>query len=372
MSTFWIVAFTLVGLVNVALALIVLLHRSSGNEPAGLLRVCVAAFAVVVASAFETAGLALLGLRMFGLMHIAWIDISVVVPISGIAVFVGALLGRPSKASVKVVAALGLAVIPIAIDAMFITPFDLRLETADVALPAAREGVLPLKVAILADLQSTTVAEHQRNAIATIMSTEPDLILIPGDIFQGTESMFHAQAPSFRELLSELHAPGGVFAVQGNTDTGRLFSQLFDGTGIRVLNDEVVRFTVHDRKVALLGLSMAHFVWDERCQEFAREPGEDEVRIAMAHIPDAVYSLPRGSSRVDLFVAGHTHGGQVSFPFIGPPVILTSVPKAVAAGGLHDLDGRRIYISRGVGMERGLAPRIRWRVPPEVSLLTLK
>jgi predicted MPP superfamily phosphohydrolase len=43
----------------------------------------------------------------------------------------------------------------------------------------------------------------------------------------------------------------------------------------------------------------------------------------------------------------------------------------VAAGGLHAIDGNPIYVSRGVGCERGQAPRIRFFCPPEISLLTL-
>jgi len=50
---------------------------------------------------------------------------------------------------------------------------------------------------------------------------------------------------------------------------------------------------------------------------------------------------------------------------------LSSVPRAVAAGGLHDLEGRRVYVSRGIGWEHGWAPRVRFSCPPEVSLLTL-
>ena len=370
MSLFWIVAFSLVAVVNVSLALIVLLHRTS-DQPAGILRVLLAAFVVSAATVAETIGLAVFGLGMFGFMHVAWIDVSIVVPISGIAVFVGTLRGKPASLSVKVIAALGLAVIPIAIDAQFVTPFDLRLETGAFDVPADRAGTLPLKIAVLADLQATTVGDHERNAIDTLMATEPDLILIPGDVFQGSATMFHSEVADFRELLSGLHAPGGVFAVHGNTDSRRPASTLFDGTDIQVLDDEVVRFQVRDRSVALLGLSMAYVGRDRRCADFANTPGDQELRIVMGHVPDIVYSIPRGSSRVDLVVAGHTHGGQVSFPFIGPPVVLTSVPRNVAAGGLHVLDGRRIYISRGVGMERGLAPRIRWRCPPEVSLITL-
>jgi len=371
MSVLWILAFAGVAIINSALALVVLLHRTS-DAPAGLGRVFVAAMAVSAATVAEAVGLAVFGLGMFGFMHLAWIDVSIVVPLAGLAVFAGALRGKPSKPIVMIIAALALAVIPIAIDAMFITPFDLRLETAEFALPPERAGSQPLKIAVLADLQATTIGDHERNSVATLMATEPDLILIPGDVFQGTESMFHSEVKSFRSLLSELHAPGGVFAVRGNTDSRRLFQGLFEGTEIRVLRDEVARFRIHDREVALLGLSMSSFVWTERCNEFVNTPGDEEVRILMGHVPDVVRSLPRGCTRVDLTVAGHTHGGQVSFPFIGPPVVLSTVPNHVAAGGLHEIDDRRIYVSRGVGMERGLAPRIRWRVPPEVSLITVR
>jgi predicted MPP superfamily phosphohydrolase len=73
-----------------------------------------------------------------------------------------------------------------------------------------------------------------------------------------------------------------------------------------------------------------------------------------------------------LLVAGHTHGGQVQIPFFGPPITLSRVPRSVAAGGFHSLDGRAIYVSRGIGNERGWAPRVRFLAPPEVSLLTLE
>ena len=77
-------------------------------------------------------------------------------------------------------------------------------------------------------------------------------------------------------------------------------------------------------------------------------------------------------SRIDLVVSGHTHGGQIVVPFFGPIMTLSHVPRSVAAGGLHQIDGNYIYVSRGVGCERMQAPRIRFLCPPEISLLTLK
>ena len=50
---------------------------------------------------------------------------------------------------------------------------------------------------------------------------------------------------------------------------------------------------------------------------------------------------------------------------------LTSVPRPIAAGGLHDLDGNAIYVGRGVGLERAQAPQVRFGVRPNIGILTL-
>ena len=94
------------------------------------------------------------------------------------------------------------------------------------------------------------------------------------------------------------------------------------------------------------------------------------LRLLVAHRPDVIYTLSP-SSRIDLIVAGHTHGGQVVVPGFGPLITLSRIPRAIAAGGLHAMDGNRIYISRGAGSEQGQAPRLRVFCPPEVSILEI-
>ena len=93
-------------------------------------------------------------------------------------------------------------------------------------------------------------------------------------------------------------------------------------------------------------------------------------RILLAHRPDIALLLPPDSG-IDLTVSGHTHGGQVAVPLLGPLVTSSRVSRAVAAGGLHDVRGNPLFVSTGVGMTRLDAPQIRLLTQPAVGLITL-
>ena len=105
-------------------------------------------------------------------------------------------------------------------------------------------------------------------------------------------------------------------------------------------------------------------------ERLAAETTPGDTVIAVSHYPDVVLDLPADTT-VDLVISGHTHGGQVSIPGFGPPMTLSNVPRVVAAGGLHVVDGHPVYVSTGVGLERGQAPQLRFNVRPSVALLTI-
>ena len=130
---------------------------------------------------------------------------------------------------------------------------------------------------------------------------------------------------------------------------------------------------VRDRVVTLCGIFCDRYLTPDSlralrdCESLS---GEGDIRLLLSHSPDSALALSP-ASRIDLVVAGHTHGGQVALPLLGPPITFSGVPRVVSAGGLHTLDGHHVYVSRGIGREGNQAPRVRFLCPPEVSIINL-
>ncbi|MFN8041631.1 MAG: metallophosphoesterase [Acidimicrobiales bacterium] len=281
--------------------------------------------------------------------------------------------GRASSVTGPAVAVLALGVLvgPVGWWASTVAPDRLEVQEPTVAL-VGRAGREPLRIGVLADLQTRSVGPHEQEAVDRLLAARPDLILVPGDVYQGDPGSLPDQLGALHSLLGRLHAPGGVYVVQGDFDPPGQLAQIFAGTDARLLRDEVVHLDVRDRRVTLAGLDLD--VWTPSAAAalagLDADRGGDDIRIVVAHRPDAVLRLPV-PTRVDLVVAGHTHGGQISLPVLGPPLTLSAVPRPVAAGGLHEVDGRRIFVSKGVGMERGQAPPVRLGVTPDIGIITL-
>lgn len=367
---------TAVSVAAAAAGVVVLLvaRRRTGRVTTGavLLAVFVSGCAVAAASAVGVAS----GLGVFGLAHLWYLAVVVAVPILGLAVLgVGRLRSRGRARTSRSAAALGVLLLvpgPLGVYATHIAPYRLEVDQVTVPLDAARAGERRVRVAVLADLQTAGVGAHERAAVREVLHSEPDVILIPGDLFQGSFETLLREAPELRRLLSSLRAPGGVYFVEGDVDRGDRIEALLSETGIRILDDEVVAIRVGDRRLLIGGTrkdyrsaAAARVRW-----ELVEAAGDEAITILMSHRPDTVLALPPASG-LDLTVAGHTHGGQISLPLIGPLVTLSEVPRAVGAGGLHTVDGNRIYVSTGVGMERGDAPQVRFGVRPSVAVLDL-
>ena len=251
-----------------------------------------------------------------------------------------------------------------------------RLESRRHALSLGGGGTAEapgtLRIVHLSDIQSAEPGEHERRALRVAAALRPDLVLLTGDYAQPRAGGAPREAVERRLhalLRAEgLSAPLGVFAVPGDVDLH--WPAPLEGLGWRLLSDQSARLALPGgRTLAVIGLSLetSRGRAPARLRALLDEAQEADYRVVLGHRPDFARDLAP-LRRADLALAGHTHGGQVTLPFFGPLITKSSLPRRYA-GGLEDYAGLPLHVSRGVGMERGTAPQLRFLCPPEVCLL---
>jgi uncharacterized protein len=332
-------------LLLVAVALVVLRARRLRAVPWGSL------LALATAALFLAA---ILGEDPFGVLRLLAYAVFAQAPLAAIALALVLRKDAPKTAALSAV--LGLILLGIAADAFLIEPR--MLEISRVSLTTTKL-TRPVRIAVVADLQMDSFGDHEREALAAVLRERPDLILMPGDYIQADD---HAAYEAARGALAaylraiDFRAPLGVYAVEGNVD-GPAWTEIFAGLPITVF--PATNTVVHD-DIAVTGLTLG-----DSFDRGILVPAAPRFHIAVGHAPD--FSL--GRVEADLLVAGHTHGGQVRLPFVGPLITLSAVPRSHAAGTTHLAGGRTLVVSRGIGMERHNAPRLRFLCRPEIVII---
>ncbi|MGN6695529.1 MAG: metallophosphoesterase [Aquihabitans sp.] len=341
-------------------------------------RVATSSATVLVRTALAGAVLSVLGglvvllvgpADLFAAAHYWYLVIVVGVPIAAVGLVAAAARGWPSRRWLGLGAVVLLVVPPtLGFWSTHVAPYQLREDRVDLALRSGRTLDRPLRIGVLSDLQNVGITGYEQGAVDRLMRQRPDLILIAGDLFQGGQAQLEATLPAYRQLLGRLDAPGGVFVVRGDVDGGG-FDPIVEGTGVTVLDDEVTTTEVDGQRVVIGGVRLQFDATAAQpvYEQLEATAGADPV-ILLAHRPDAV-SMLASDSRVDLTIAGHTHGGQIALPFFGPLTTMSSLPRSVGAGGLHEVEGNAIYVSTGIGMERNHAPQVRFLTRPSYGII---
>ena len=251
---------------------------------------------------------------------------------------------------------LTLAIVIVGTDAFLIEPYHLKVTHLTLSSNKLDQ---PLRIAILADIQTDSPGSYEAKVLARVKQASPDLILFLGDYIQAPFDQFSAAAKALNQIIkqADLSAPLGMYAIQGNWEH-TAWTQVFDQTAVQLIEDTT---TLDLGPLTLTGLSFPDSTHPYDL------PTESAYHIAMGHCPD--FAL--GQTHADLMLAGHTHGGQVCLPGIGPLLFFSQVPRTWASGLTEVTPNQYLYVSRGIGMEHGSAPRMRFLCPPELVILTL-
>ncbi len=196
----------------------------------------------------------------------------------------------------------------------------------------------PLKIVQLSDLHTYAFGSREEKVLEIIQREAPDAILISGDTV-ANEGDWNSVAI----LLSRLRAPLGVFLVRGNWEHWRPNLDeltVYESSGITFLNNDAHPLS---QKVWVVGLDDSLAGAPDQQRAFAKVPS-GAFRIVLFHSPAYFDSI---GARIDLGLAGHTHGGQVRIPLL-PPLWLPEGSGAYVEGW-YARGSERMYVSRGVG-----------------------
>ncbi|MEJ2689490.1 MAG: CDP-archaeol synthase [Deltaproteobacteria bacterium] len=229
-------------------------------------------------------------------------------------------------------------------------------------LPRALDG---FRILLLTDLHLDGQPGLAETIVNLVSPLQVDICLIGGDIRMGT---YGPLAPALRELkkvIPHFHAELGIFGVLGNHDCLEMIPDLEDLGIVMLVNDSVFLQKGNDG-LYLAGLDDSHYYkTHDPAMAYADIP-LDAFSIVLSHSPEAFRDV--ASFGPDLFLCGHTHGGQIRLPGRGPIFTHSRAPRFTAAG-LWQYGKMVGYTSCGVGSS-GIP--LRFNCTPEISLLTLK
>lgn len=228
-------------------------------------------------------------------------------------------------------------------------------------LPPSFDGY---RIAFLTDTHVAGFVRRQfyREVVAQVTRFDPDLVLLGGDFVTWNRHI----ALMADVLLTDLTARDGVLAILGNHDYWAGAAEVrtaMEAKGVRFIVNKSVTVTRDGHELPVVGIDEVYR--GEPDIEAAFAAVKRGPAIGVTHHPDMIDFIE--DRRLDLLLCGHTHGGQIRFPFFGAVVVPSRHEQRYAAG-FQRVGGVLMYVSRGIGA----IPPLRILCRPEVATFTLR
>ncbi len=258
------------------------------------------------------------------------------------------------------------------VDGLIVEPLSIQPESVAIVSDNWQTEAAPLRIVHISDTHIERFTRRERDAVQMVNSLDADLILMTGDYLNISFLRDPQARQAFRDFVGQLRSRYGIYAAWGNTDVPIWRDELVAGLDITILEDEIATLQINGQPISLVGLNVHQHSIDKdikKLQQLAPRLPQDSFNILLYHTPDLMPEVVE-TGQFDLYLAGHTHGGQIRLPWYGAIVTASIYGKRYEAG-LYQEGRTSLYVSRGLGFEGGSAPRVRFFCPPEITVLTL-
>jgi hypothetical protein len=240
-------------------------------------------------------------------------------------------------------------------------PRRLEVTTVAIPLPELAAGSAPIRIVQLSDLHSPSNLALHETLATRVRALRPHAIVFTGDAVNTPAGLEAARA-----LFARLGTIAPTYAVRGNRDVVLRGAPLFDGTGAVELDGATAGFQDGPNRLVFVGAATPK-AW-RGVRAMLRATPKGTVAVVLGHSPDRADDLSRWGA--DLYLAGHTHGGQVAFPGYGALWTASAHGKRFE-WGRYRVGETWMYVNRGIGMEAHL-PKVRFLARPELTVLELR
>ena len=224
-----------------------------------------------------------------------------------------------------------------------------------------------LRIVHFADLHSDGKVRLEKRLPGIIRDQHPDLITFAGDTVVRREGV-----PLAQEVFSQLSAIAPTYVVLGNwdVDMAQKWNQsfqdpsFFSGTGVHNLSAQADSIQIRGIPLWIAGAATNQ---EYLLPSLLATAPPDQYSILVFHFPDEVETVQQ--DKIDLYLAGHTHCGQIDLPFYGALITYSKYDKKYERG-LHAIGNSWIYVNCGIGLE-GHPPRARFLARPEITVIDL-
>ena len=238
-----------------------------------------------------------------------------------------------------------------------------EFEISSPNLPSSFSGY---RIAHISDLHNKEFGRDNRRLLEKLRGTEPDIIVITGDIVDSTKTDTEVAL----EFCSGAVKIAPTYYVTGNHESAvskyNAFARSMEALGVIILKNEAELLEKDGEKIILAGIDDPMFGQINEAK-IAKIIGNDGYRILLSHRPELFSSYV--SSGVDLVFTGHAHGGQFRIPFIGGIVAPNQGIFPEYDSGLYTEGTTNMLVSRGLG--NSIIP-IRINNAPEIIVAELK